>query len=165
MAAVQNTILSFQKLSQKDTLICRLHRALDECILSDFRILLKPDQAPAPLIVAVAIGTILSFIPAPFLDSLLVGLIIARFRKINRSALIASRIVWNDLVVVPLYVPGFRFGMQLVEPFSLNVPTFAIKTIGFSLGLLFLTTTATILSAGLMFALVSILNRWHRTTD
>jgi hypothetical protein len=165
MAAVQITILSFQKSSPKNTLVYRLHHGLDEYILSDLRVLLQPDQAPAPLVIAAALGTILSFIPAPFLDTFLVGLIIARCRKINRSVLIASRIVWNDLLVVPLYLPGFRFGMQLVEPFSLNEPTFAIKIIGFSLGLLFLTAVATILSAGMMFAFVSIVNRWHRVTD
>jgi uncharacterized protein (DUF2062 family) len=165
MAVVQDTILSFQKISQKNALVYRLHRVIDEYILSDLRILFQPDQTPAPLVIAVALGTILSFIPAPFLDSLLVGLIIARFKKINRSALIASRIVWNDLIVVPLYVPGFRFGMQLVEPFLVKEPTFTIKIIGFSLGLMFMTTLATILSAGTVFAFVSILNRWRSAPD
>ena len=53
------------------------------------------------IVIAVALGTILGFMPAPFLDSLLVGVIFARFRQINRSALLAARIVWNDLIVVP----------------------------------------------------------------
>ncbi len=159
MTVVQSTLLSFQIFFQKNALLYRLHKALNEHILSDLRVLLQPDQAPAPLVVAAALGTVISFIPAPFLDSLLIGLVIARFRKINRSALIASRIVWNDLIVVPLYVPGFRFGMRLVEPFSVNDPSFALKLMGFSLGLLFLTTAATILSVGTMFAFLSILQR------
>lgn len=159
MTAVQNTLLSFQIFFQKNALLYRLHKALNEHILSDLRVLLQPDQAPAPLVVSAALGTVISFIPAPFLDSLLIGLVIARFRKINRSALIASRIVWNDLIVVPLYVPGFRFGMRLVEPFSVNDPSFGLKIMGFSLGLLFLTTAATILSVGMMFAFLSILQR------
>jgi hypothetical protein len=162
MTAVQNTLLSLPKYFHKSALLYRLHRALNEYILSDLRGMLLPNQPPGPFVVAAILGTILSFMPAPFLDSLLVGLIFARFRKINRSALIVSRIIWNDLIVVPLYMPGFRLGMRLIEPFSKNEPTFAIKIIGFSLGLLLLTVAAAAVSAGTMSALVLIFQRWRR---
>lgn len=163
MTAVQDTLQGFQKLSQKNALVCRLSRALNQHILPDFKVLFQPGQAPAPLVIAVALGTILSFIPAPLLDSLLVGVIFARFRQVNKSALLAARIVWNDLVVVPLYVPGFRFGMRLVEPFTVNDTTLAIKIIGFSLGLVLLTAAATIASAAIMVGFISVLRLWQNS--
>ena len=163
MTAVQDTVQGFQKFSQENALLQRLYGLIKRHLLSECVVLLLPGQAPAPLVVAVALGTTLSFIPAPLLDSLLVGVIFARFRQVNRSALLAARIVWNDLVVVPLYVPGFRFGMRLLDPFTVNDTTLAIKVTAFSLGLVFLTAAATLLSVALMFALIMILKRLQRS--
>ncbi|MFN2304588.1 MAG: hypothetical protein ACK2TV_12740, partial [Anaerolineales bacterium] len=120
-------------------------------------------QAFVPVIVAVALGTILSFIPAPILDTLFVGIIFARFRQVNRSALLLARVVWNDLIVVPLYVPSFRFGMRLLEPYTVNEPSFVIKALGFSLGLTILTAAAAILSMVVTFGLIKIFQKWQMT--
>jgi uncharacterized protein (DUF2062 family) len=151
----------FQKLSQKKVVADRLHSVLSKHILSDLKLMLQPGQETGPLILAVALGTILSFIPAPILDTLVVGMIFARFRRINRSALIIARIVWNDLIVVPLYVPSFRFGMGLVETYKINESSFEIKLLGFSLGLISLTAAATALSVAVTLVFFKILHKWQ----
>jgi hypothetical protein len=159
MALVQDALQVFQKFSQKNALINRVYKSLNQYFLSDFKLLLQPGQAPAPFILAIMLGTILSFIPAPILDTIVVGMIFARFRRINRSALILARIVWNDLIVVPLYVPGFRIGMRLVHPYSVNETSLTIKVLGFSLGLILLTAAATILSTVITLGFIKILHK------
>jgi hypothetical protein len=161
MTIAQDVVQGFREFSQKYVLTYRLSNALNQYILSDFKVLIQPDQAFVPLIVAVALGTILSFIPAPILDTLFVGIIFARFRQVNRSALLLARVVWNDLIVVPLYVPSFRFGMRLLEPYTVNEPSFAIKVVGFSLGLTMLTAAATIISTTVTLGLIKIFQKWQ----
>ena len=163
MTKAQDVSQAFQKLSQKYVLTYRLYNALNQYVLSDFKVLLRPDQPSGPLIVAVALGTILSFLPAPVLDTLVVGVIFARFRRVNRSALLLARMVWNDLIVLPLYVPGFRFGMRLVDPYTVNEPSFVIKALGFSLGLTILPAAAAILSMVVTFGLIKIFQKWQMT--
>lgn len=159
MALVQETIQGFPNGAQINKLVNRVRSAIEQHFVSDLKLMLQPGQAPAPLIIAVALGTILSFIPAPVLDSLLVGVILTRYRQVNRTALLAARIVWNDLIVVPLYVPGFRFGMRLLEPFFVNSSQLSARIIAFSLGLLLLASAATIISAIVMFGFVTLLGQ------
>jgi uncharacterized protein (DUF2062 family) len=67
-------------------------------------------DSPLGLAVAFALGTLTSFFPIPVLDSLLaVGLAI-RFARLNKAAIFLARLVWNDLLVVPLYAPGLKIG-------------------------------------------------------
>ncbi len=136
-------------------------QAIDRLILHDLRALLSPGQPPAPLVAAAILGTLLSFIPAPFVDTLLVGLIFTRFKKVNRSALLAARFLWNDLVVLPLYVPGFRFGMSLLEPRVANSSAPPTQVAAFLLGLFALTLAAACISAVMMFSFVTFLQYWH----
>jgi hypothetical protein len=136
-------------------------QAIDRLILHDLRALLSPGQPPAPLVAAAILGTLLSFIPAPFVDTLLLGLIITRFKKVNRSALLAARFLWNDLVVLPLYVPGFRFGMSLLEPRVANSSAPPTQAAAFLLGLFALTLAAACMSAVMMFSFVTLLRYWH----
>lgn len=159
MAAFQETLQGFQKFSQNNALLYRLRGAINQYVVTDCKNLFQAGQAPGPYVIAASLGTILSFIPAPLLDTLLVGIIFARFRQVNRPVLLAARIIWNDLIVFPLYFPGFRFGLQLLEPYSANYTSFTIKVMAFSIGLLGLTAAATFLSASIMFVLVTVLQR------
>jgi hypothetical protein len=163
MTIAQDAVQGLQKLSPKNSLSIRLSRVLNQYIVSDFRLLLQAGQSPAPLVFAAALGTILSFIPTPFLDSLLIGIITVRFRQINRAALFTARIIWNDFIVVPLYLPGFRFGMRLIQPHVINDSSLTIKILGFSLGLFLLTAAATIISTVMMLSFLLILQQWHRS--
>lgn len=164
MAQTRLTLHGLVNVTQKIDLVFRVRSAIDQYFLCDLKIMLQPGQAPAPLIIAVALGTILSFIPAPLLDSLLVGVIFARYRQVNRAALLTARVVWNDLVVVPLYVPGFRFGMRLLEPFFVNNSALSVRFIAFSLGLVILASAATFISAVVMFSIVTVLDQWRRSS-
>lgn len=139
----------------------RIHSAIDRLILGDIRALLQPGQSATPLVLSAVLGTLLSFMPAPILDTLLVGIIFARFRQINRSALLAARLVWNDFVVVPLYVPGYRFGMSLLDPYVVGGSTLTARAGAFSLGLLALTLSAAIISAAVMFIFITLLGHWR----
>jgi hypothetical protein len=134
-----------------------LHQLIDRLVLQDLRSLLSPGQAPAPLVGAAILGTMLSFIPAPFVDTLLVGFIFARFRSVNRSALLAARVLWNDLIVIPLYLPGFRFGMSLLEPHFQNTSGLQVQAGAFLLGLFVLTSIAASVSGVVMFSFITLL--------
>ena len=75
--------------------------------------LLGAAESPLALAAAFALGTLTSFFPIPILDSLLAVGLTVRFERLNKAAIFAARVVWNDLLVVPLYGPGFKLG-QLV---------------------------------------------------
>jgi hypothetical protein len=138
-----------------------LRQVIDRLVLQDLRSLLNPGQAPAPLVGAAMLGTLLSFIPVPFLDTFLVGFIFARFRNVNRAALLAARVLWNDLIVIPLYLPGFRFGMSLLEPHFADSLGLPVQAGAFLLGLFALTLLATCISAVVMFSFITLLQYRH----
>ena len=76
----------------------------------------NPANSAWKLAAAFALGTLLSFIPLPMLDSMLVGMVLIRFKQVNRGALLMARLLWNDLVVFPLYGPGYRLGSMIMVP-------------------------------------------------
>lgn len=88
------------------TVRCQLRREILE--------LRSPAASPARLATAFAIGTLLSFIPLPVLDSLLVSLVLVRFRQVNKATLLAARLVWNDLVILSLAPTGYRLGVSML---------------------------------------------------
>ena len=75
---------------------------------------LQAADSPPALAAAFALGTLTSFFPVPILDSLLAVGLTVRFERLNKSAIFMARLVWNDLLVVPLYAPGFRVGQYVV---------------------------------------------------
>lgn len=74
-----------------------------------------PAHSAAKLAAAFALGTLLSFIPVPVLDTILVGMILARFKQVNRAPLFMARLIWNDFLVFPLFGPGYKLGSALLE--------------------------------------------------
>ena len=49
---------------------------------------------------------------------MLVAVILARFKQVNRAPLFMARLLWNDLVVLPFYGPGYRIGAALIAPLT-----------------------------------------------
>ncbi len=130
----------------------------------------SPQHSAANLAAAFALGTMLSFIPVPLLDSMLVALIVTRFKQVNRASLFMARLLWNDLVVFPFYGPGYRIGAALLKPFiSANPPLPGWETTARSL--LSLTLGSVILAVGLaaagysLFLLGITLYRSNRVMD
>lgn len=130
-------------------------------MIADLKSFLKMEQAPAALAVAFALGTLLSFIPVPILDTLFVGAILNRYKQLNRAALLCARFIWNDLVVVPLYVPGFRLGMALLKPIVDTDQAFAVSAAAFALGIAVLAVAAT-LAGTLLIVSLYLMVRWRR---
>lgn len=137
----------------------RLGKYLAELIsalVQDLQGLSQPDQTPGPIASSFALGTLLSFIPAPVLDTMLVGIILRRAKRINRPALLAARLVWNDLLVIPLYAVGYRLGTSIIalgpDTGSRTIPV----AIAFLLGLLLLALIASSFSALTVFALYAL---------
>lgn len=87
-------------------------------IAEELRLLRDPALPAKQLAAAFALGTLISFIPVPVLDSLLVGLVLTRGKQINRAAIFIARLVWNDFLVYPLFGPGYRLGSALVAPLT-----------------------------------------------
>lgn len=85
-------------------------------IAAELHALRNPAQPVGELAAAFALGTLISFIPVPILDTLLVGLVFTRLKRINRAPIFIARVIWNDLLVYPLYGPGYRLGSALVVP-------------------------------------------------
>lgn len=159
MTLIRLTVQGLPYASQKKAVVYRVRGAIRRHVLHDLKVMLQPDQAPASLVTAVALGTMLSFIPVPVLDTLLVGVIIARYRRVNRSALLIARFFWNDFVVVPLYVTVFRLGMRLLDPFFANNTTITVRVFAFSLGLLIVASAATVASSAVVFCFVTVLRQ------
>jgi uncharacterized protein (DUF2062 family) len=124
----------------------------------DLENLVQPDQARLPLALAVGMGTLISFIPAPLLDTILVGVILTRFRQVNRPAIIAARMVWNDLVVMPLYLPGYRLGARVIGPAATERPEIATEIAAFLIGTIVLAVAATAASILLTAAIFALLD-------
>lgn len=126
------------------------HR-LRQSAIQDLTDLAQANEAPTVLALAFALGTILSFVPVPLLDSLLLLFILSHFKQVNRPALLAARVVWNDLVVVPLYVPGYRLGTNVLASLPFGSAADATPLAAFAIGCLALAVAAAVLSAFTMF--------------
>lgn len=78
------------------------------------REMMQAAQSPIGLAGAFALGTLTSFLPVPLLDSLLAVGLALKFERLNKAAIFLARAIWNDLLVVPLYAPGFKVGQFLL---------------------------------------------------
>ncbi len=68
-------------------------------------------NAPAKaLATSFAIGTLISVLPTPGLNFLLAAFLLARFKQLNKAALLAAIGVWNGFVVAPLYAISYQIG-------------------------------------------------------
>lgn len=76
--------------------------------------LLQATDSPLGLAAAFALGTLTSFLPVPILDSLLAAGLAVKFARLNKAAIFLARMVWNDLLVVPLYAPGLKLGQWVL---------------------------------------------------
>ena len=83
--------------------------------------LLQATDTPLGLAVAFALGTLTSFFPVPILDSLLTAGLVIRFTRLNKGAIFLARLVWNDLLVMPLYATGLKVGRWVLSAI-LGVP-------------------------------------------
>ncbi len=114
-------------------------------------------DAPLALAAAFALGTLTSFLPLPIFDSLLAVGLAFKFARLNKGAIFLARAVWNDLLVVPLYAPGFKVGQWLVgsllnpEIVQEMIPTHFIWIGSFLLGTAILAVLAA--SAGFLAVL------------
>ncbi len=142
-----------------DPVIQYVGEVLFQAFVRDLKQTLRFDQSSSLLILAAVLGTILSFVPAPVLDSLLVGFILTRFKQVNRPILLAARLLWNDLLVVPLYMPGYRLGLLLLEPLAFNFGPTGTRLAAFLIGVAILMSVAAIISAALVVLLVATVRR------
>ncbi len=88
--------------------------------------LLKAIDSPLGLATAFALGTLTSFFPVPVLDSLLAVVLAAKFARLNKTAIFMARVVWNDLLVIPLYAPGLKVGQWVLTAVLSTETGFAV---------------------------------------
>lgn len=118
---------------------------------------LDATESPSKLALAFAVGTVTAFLPLIVIDTFLTLFILARFRQLNKVAVFGARAVWNDFVVVPLYVPGFKLGQFLLEGLlgeTAVAPTTKIA-LTFVLGNGLLGLGAVVVSFGLVYFLAN----------
>ncbi len=149
---------------QFKSILGEIRSKLMRSMVSDLKSIIQPSQPTAPLAQAFALGTLLSFIPAPILDSVLVAVILTRFKQVNRPALLAARVIWNDLVVVTLYMPGYRLGMKMLEAITFDNSALWTRIFAFALGVLTFAMAAAAISALVMFVVFSMLRVLQQAT-
>jgi len=123
----------------------------------------NPAHSAGGLAAAFALGTLLSFIPVPLLDSMLVGMVLARFKQVNRAALLLARLIWNDLLVLPFYGPGYRLGSTVLAPVTAadGVLAAVAPLLSFTLGSIIM-TIGVVMASYILFLLVIQLYRLER---
>ena len=114
---------------------CAYAAALRQRAQGELRALSDPEQTAVALALAFATGTLLGFLPVPFLDSLLLALLLTRARRLNRPALLAGKMIWNELLVLPLYQPALRLGGLLLGAARTELTGPAAHALAFVLGL------------------------------
>jgi uncharacterized protein len=67
----------------------------------------------ASLATSFALGTLISILPTPGFNLILTAILAARFKSLNKAALIAAATVWNAFVVAPLYALSYQVGEML----------------------------------------------------
>ena len=162
MTAIRPNYLSRTNMAAYAISLMSYCKILIQSSYHDSKKLLQPGQTPAPLAAAYALGTMLSFLPLPVVDTLLVGIILARSGQVNKPALLAARLIWNDIVVLPLYVTGFRLGMTFLGTMTIDDSGFAAQFIAFLLGVVVLSTVAALAGIVLIFGLFRLLEFWRR---
>lgn len=75
---------------------------------------LNQPGTPHDLGMAFAIGTFISVLPTPGLNFVLTTLILARWTRLHRAAMLASLGVWNMAVTTPLYALSMKLGQWLL---------------------------------------------------
>lgn len=122
--------------------------------------LIEPGQTAVPLALAFGTGTLLGFLPIPFVDSLLLALLLARVRRLNRPALLAGKLLWNELLVLPLYLPALRLGGRLLNVAHPGFDGVVANLAAFALGLGLIALLAAAV-CGPLFVLALHLYRQH----
>lgn len=120
---------------------------------SDLGTLADPAQPARALALAFATGTLLGFLPVPVLDSLVLAFLLARSRRLSRPAVLAGKMVWNELLVLPLYGPALRLGDRLVSGTAVQPLGLAGQALDFAVGLLLLALLAAA-AGSLLFVLL-----------
>lgn len=113
---------------------------LPEIFKGHWQELTQLDASAQNIALAFAVGTFISVLPIPGIDLVLVTLLAALFKQLNRTAMIAALAVWNTFVVAPIYVLSHKVGT--------SIPLLADKNlfIGFLVGNLLLAVVITAVS-------------------
>lgn len=72
--------------------------------------IIKTKKTPHSVALGFAIGTFLCIFPTPGFSFLLGLLVMLIFEKINKFSLFVSYVVWNPLVLTPIFYIGYQIG-------------------------------------------------------
>ncbi|MCA9921657.1 MAG: DUF2062 domain-containing protein [Anaerolineales bacterium] len=85
-----------------------------------------------------ALGTLISVLPTPGFNIALAALLAARYKQLNKAALLAAVGVWNGFVVAPLYALSYQLGEMLfgTMPGGFGVVSFPVALLSLVKGFL-----------------------------
>ncbi|RMG92310.1 MAG: DUF2062 domain-containing protein [Chloroflexi bacterium] len=116
-----------------------------------WQVLADADTSPQQVALAFAVGTFISILPTPGVNTLLAVLAAFLFR-LHKGALLASLAVWNVVVVAPFYALSHLIGQAIWRMVHVSAQATAVPNptttlaIGFLLGnfiiAVFLTSTS-----------------------
>lgn len=98
---------------QTQTLTTIIVPSVKERLWRRFGEMLRTNASPQTVAGSFAVGTFVSILPTPGLNIALLALLGARFKGLNKAAMLAAVGVWNTLVVAPLYALSFQIGEWL----------------------------------------------------
>ena len=128
----------------------------------DLAKLMDPTVPGIVLTSSFAVGVILGFLPFPFVDAVVLALLIRYCGRINRPAMLAGKMVWNELLVAPLYFPALRLGSRLLVGFEAQVSAaWVLPVAGFLLGIAVITITAAVASSLVFLLTIRLLHSWR----
>ena len=79
-------------------------------IKNHFNEIIKTKTTPHSIALGFAIGTFLCIFPTPGFSFLLGLLVVLIFERVNKFSLFGSFIVWNPLVLTPIFYVGYQIG-------------------------------------------------------
>lgn len=71
---------------------------------------LETNASPEATARSFALGTLISVLPTPGFNIALAALLAARYKQLNKAALLTAVGVWNGFVVAPLYALSYQLG-------------------------------------------------------
>ena len=98
-------------------------KKLKNKIKNYFKEVLMIKTSPNSIAWGFAVGTFFGIVPTFGTEAIIIFLILLIFRKISKISLVASYVLWNPLLTIPIYALSYKIGDLFLE----NLPTKIFK--------------------------------------
>ncbi|MCB9362079.1 DUF2062 domain-containing protein [Candidatus Woesearchaeota archaeon] len=138
---------------------------LKDRLKEHFHEMLRLKTTPHEIALGFAVGSFIAIMPTPGFNILLALAVIAIYNKISKVAIFGSFIIWNPLVLIPLYTGAFAIGNMIFtgEPTLIFSFEWLNAIYAFSRRFLIgITIEAFLISVAGYFIVKAIAQRWNK---